>query len=62
LALEYVIRKVKENQVGLKSNGTHQPLSYASDVNLLGNRTDIIKENTETLIDANKEVDLEMNV
>jgi hypothetical protein len=35
LALGYVIRKVQENQVGLKSNGTHQLLFYADDVNLL---------------------------
>jgi hypothetical protein len=34
-ALEYTIRKVQENQVELKLNGTHQLMVYADDMNLL---------------------------
>jgi hypothetical protein len=48
--------------VGLKLNGTHHLLAYAYDVNLLGNNIRTIKRNIETLIDASKEVGLEMNV
>jgi hypothetical protein len=48
--------------VGLKLNGTHQLLAYADDVNLLGYNIDTIKKNTKTLIDASKEVGLEINV
>jgi hypothetical protein len=48
--------------VGLKLNWTHQRLAYADDVNLLGDNRDIVKKNTETLIDASKEVDLEIKV
>jgi hypothetical protein len=55
------IRKAQENQVGLKLNGTHQLLLYADNVNLLGVDMDIIKENTETLIDTSKSVDPEVN-
>jgi hypothetical protein len=59
--VEYVIRKVQEIQVRLRLNGTHQLLAYADGVNQLRDNIDTIKENTETLIDASKEVGLEMN-
>jgi hypothetical protein len=48
--------------VGLKLNGTHQLLAYADDVNLLGDNIDTMKENVETLMDASKEVGLEINL
>jgi hypothetical protein len=60
-ALGYATRKVQENQVGLKLNGTHQLLLYADDVNLLGDNIDTIKKNMGTLIDASKKVGLEIN-
>jgi hypothetical protein len=43
-------------------NGTHQLLAYADDVNLLRDNIDAIEKNTETLIDASKEVGLEIIV
>jgi hypothetical protein len=61
-ALEYAIRKVQENQAGLKLNGTHQLLAYAGIANLLGDNIDTIYKNKETLINASTEVGLEVNV
>jgi hypothetical protein len=61
-ALEYAVRKVQDNQVGLKLNGTHQLLAYADDVNLLGDNIYTINKNTKTLIDISKELGLEVNV
>jgi hypothetical protein len=60
-ALEYAIRKVRENQVEPKLNGTHQLLFYVDVVNLLGDKINTIKKNTGTLIDGGKEIGLEVN-
>jgi hypothetical protein len=35
-------------------------LAYADDVNVVGENIDAIQKNTNTLLDANKEVGLEM--
>jgi hypothetical protein len=60
-ALEYVIRKVQETRLGMKLIGAHELLGYADDINVLGDNLDIVEKRTETLTDASKEADLEVN-
>ena len=45
----------------MKLNGTHQLLAYADDVNILGGSEHTVKENTEALVVATKEIGLEVN-
>ena len=60
-ALEYAIKGLWVNQVGLKLNGTHQFVVYADDVNILGGSVYAIKKNTETLIVIGQETGLEVD-
>jgi hypothetical protein len=60
-ALEYAIRKVQENKVCLELNVKHQLFVYTDDVNLLGDSVNTIKENSETLLQASRDIDLDIN-
>ena len=61
-ASEYAIRWVKANQEGLKLNGTHRLLVYAHDHHIWGRKVHTQKKNTKALVDASKEIGLEVNV
>jgi len=60
-AFEYAIRRVQVNQEGLKLNGTHQPLVYADNANILGRSIHAIKKNTAFLVVTCQEIGLEVN-
>jgi hypothetical protein len=60
--VEHAIRRVHVNRLGLKLNGTYQILAYDDGMNILGRNIETIKRNTETLINASKEVGLQVNV
>ena len=60
-ALEYAIRRVQENGIGLELNGKHQFLVYVDDANMLGENLQTVQETTEIAIKASKDIGLEVN-
>jgi hypothetical protein len=60
-ALEYGIRKVQENQVSLELKTIYQLLVYADGDILLRGSMKTIKENTKILLEATRDVGLEIN-
>jgi hypothetical protein len=55
-ALDYATWEVEEYKEALELNGTHQFLFYAYDINLLGEKINIIKKNAEALLGARKQI------
>jgi hypothetical protein len=49
------------NYIGLTLNRTYRLLFCADDVNSLGDNTSSIKENTESVIDAINELDIQVS-
>lgn len=60
-SLEYAITKVQGNKEELDLNETHQLLVSADDVNLLGKNTYAIKKSKNSLLDASKNIGVEVN-
>jgi hypothetical protein len=57
----WALRRVQENQDGLKLNGTHQFVFDVDDVNILGGSVSTVLKDTEALIVASKEIRLQVN-
>jgi hypothetical protein len=58
--LECAIRRVQANQESLKLNGTLKLSVYAGDVNILSGSIHTTRKNTQALVIAGKEVELEV--
>jgi hypothetical protein len=60
-ALEYAIRMVHGNHVGLKLNGAQQLRIQADDINLFGDNINTINRNRKVTLQASKKCELKAN-
>jgi len=60
-ALEYAIKKVKENHEGMQLNVTYQILVYAEGVNIWSENINTTKTNMDALLQARRQVGLYVN-
>ena len=60
-ALVYAVGRVHGKQDGWKSDGKHQLLVYAEDVNILGGSIHTVRKYTDGLVVASKRTGLEVN-
>jgi hypothetical protein len=58
--LEYTIRRLKENKKELKLKGTYKLLAHAYNIHIMGENIHTIRKNTESPLNTNKDVGLEM--
>jgi hypothetical protein len=59
--LKYSIRQVQVNEEVLESNGTHKFPVYAGSVNILGENVNTIKKNMVGMLEASRDVGLEVD-
>ena len=57
----YLLGRYRNLNLGLDMNGTHQVLSYADVVNLIGDDIRTIERNADVLLNACKDIDLAVN-
>jgi len=60
--LDYAVKSVQVDQSGLKVNVKNQLLVYADDGNILGGSVRTIRKNTDAVVVASKETEVEVNV
>lgn len=61
LALEYAIKRMQENKAGLDFNEALQIPVYADELKFIKYNINIINKNAEALLDASRDVRVEVN-
>jgi hypothetical protein len=61
LYLEYVIRKIHENQKGMELNGKHQLLVHTDDFNIVRENINTIRKKCEVILQVSRVGGLEVS-